>query len=216
MTDTLTQIVAKVQATLLDDGTKYSSDTITAACRLALKEFNLRAPIYAGTLEDAVSEQLEYVLNRADYAGLISVVDVLWWDSTGDLHVPLLYDKYFEDAVPVIRLRTPRNTGEFLIVRYTIPYTVSGLDSETASTLPAFFDPILLTGVCYWSLLIRATGMVEANNLNPNLTANIEQLKATYRSAFDDALGKLSTQRVPVAEPRTDAWNDSFHGWQIS
>ena len=215
MTDTLTQIVAKVQATLLDDGTKYSSDTITAACRLALKEFNLRAPIYAGTLEDAVSEQLEYVLNRADYAGLLSVVDVLLWDSTGDLHDPLLYDKYFEDAVPVIRLRTPRNTGEFLIVRYTIPYTVSGLDSETASTLPAFFDTILLAGVCYWSLLIRAAGRVETINLNQSVSESLDKLKATFRSAFDDALAKLSMQSVPVAEPRTDAWNDSFHGWPI-
>lgn len=215
MTDTLAQIVTKVQKTLLDDGTRYSTDTITAACRLALKEFNLRAPIYAGTLEDAVSEQLEYVLNRADYAGLISVVDVLLWDSVGDYHVPLLYDKYFEDAVPVIRLRTPRNTGEFLVVRYTIPYTVNGLDSETASTLSAFLDTILLDGVCYWSLLIRATGRVETINLNQGVADSLDQLKDTFRKAFDDALGKLSGQMVPVAERRTDAWNDSFYGWPI-
>ena len=83
MTDTLATITTKVQKTLLDDGTKYTSDTITAACRLALQEFNQRAPIQAGTLEDAVTEQLEYVLNHADYAGLISVLDVLLLDSTG-------------------------------------------------------------------------------------------------------------------------------------
>jgi len=87
---------------------------------------------------------------------------VLLWDDDGDDYEPLSYDDYFEDVVPVIRLRSARtDPSEFLVVRYSLPYTVNGLDSATESTLPAFFDPILLDGACYYACLIRAAGRVE-------------------------------------------------------
>ena len=77
MTKTLTQLVSNVQALLLDDGTRFTTATITAAVRSALKEFNQRAPVYAGTLVDVVSGQKEYVLNAADFDDLIDVFAVL-------------------------------------------------------------------------------------------------------------------------------------------
>jgi len=162
MSDSLTTLIGKVQTLLLDDGTRFTTATVTAAVRQALKEFNLRAPMHAGTLESVVADQKEYVLSGTDYNSLIEILDVLLWDDDGDDYQPLVYDDYFEDAVPVIRLREARtDAAEFLVVRYTLPYTVSGLDSATESTLPAFFDPILLDGACYYACLIRAAGRVE-------------------------------------------------------
>lgn len=162
MTKTLTQIISTVQALLLDDGTRFTTATVTAAARAALKEFNQRAPIFAGTLVDVVSGQKEYVLNASDFTNLIDVISVLkqGTDSHLEDNNELNHDVYFEDAAPVIRLREAQSSG-YLIVRYTIPYTVSGLDSETESTLPAFFDDILIDGACYWSCIIRASGRIE-------------------------------------------------------
>ena len=60
MSDTLTQLIAKIQAQLLDDGTRFTTATCTAALRAALKDFNLAAPVHAGTLIDVVADQYEY------------------------------------------------------------------------------------------------------------------------------------------------------------
>ena len=43
MTQTLTQLIAQTQAMFIDDGTRFSAATITAAVRQALKDFNAAA-----------------------------------------------------------------------------------------------------------------------------------------------------------------------------
>jgi len=45
MSETLTSLVTRIQAQLLDDGTLFTTATITAGIRQALAEFNRRAPI---------------------------------------------------------------------------------------------------------------------------------------------------------------------------
>jgi len=212
MSDSLTTLIGKVQTLLLDDGTRFTTATVTAAVRQALKEFNLRAPAHAGTLEAVVADQKEYVLSGTDYNDLIEILDVLLWDDDGDDYEPLSYDDYFEDVVPVIRLRSARtDPSEFLVVRYSLPYTVNGLDSATESTLPAFFDPILLDGACYWSLQIRAVGRVETINLNQDVSDNLDQLKDTFKAAFEAGLERAARRKPAVGEPDTRAWNDVWH-----
>lgn len=214
MTKTLTQLITNVQALLLDDGTRFSTATVTAAIRSALKEFNQRAPIFSGTLVDAVSNQYEYVLSASDFANLIDIQDVLLQgtDSALDLNTPLPFDSYFEDAAPVIRLRSPQPTGRYLIVRFTTPYTVSGLDSETESTLPAFYDNTLIDGACFWSAQIRSAGRIETINLNQGVSENWIDVRRYFRQAFDLGLAQAARRRPPVSEPDTAAWNDRFYG----
>jgi hypothetical protein len=214
MTDTLTTIISKCQASLLDTGTLFTTATITAACRQALKDFNLRAPVFHGELVDAVSEQKDYVLDTIIFENLINVIDVLLWDDGGDDYEPLLFDHYFEDAAPIIRLRTPRTDGEFLVVRYTMPYTVNGLDSAVESTLPAFYDPILLDGVCYWTLQIRGVSRIESINLSQGQPQNYDNLQNVYKEAFDAGLNRAAQQKQPVSEPATHpGWNDRYYNW---
>jgi len=74
MTDTLTQLIAKLQPLLLDDGTRFDTATCTSAIRQALKEFNLAAPIHAGDLVTPVLGQKEYEL---DVPTALEIVDVL-------------------------------------------------------------------------------------------------------------------------------------------
>jgi hypothetical protein len=214
MADSLTTIISKTQATLGDDGTRFATAIVTAACRLALKDFNAVCPVNAGTLEDVVADQKEYVLSGSDYANLIAVLDVLKNDDDGDDHESLTYDAYFEDNAPVIRLRSAESSG-FLIVRFTQPQTVNGLDSATESTLPAWLDPVLLDGVCYYSLVVRAAGRVEPINLNRDVTRMYDDLKATFKLAFDLGLARVGQRRSPVGEPDTRAWNDEWYGQNV-
>lgn len=214
MTKTLTEIITNVQALLLDDGTRFSTATVTAAVRSALKEFNQRAPIYAGTLVDVVSGQKEYVLNSTDFDNLIEVFAVLKQGTDEHLenNIELEHDAYFEDGVPVIRLRQSETSG-YLIVRYTIPNTVSGLDSATESTLPAFYDNTLIDGACYWACVVRANAKVETINLNKDVSDNLLQVMAFYRKSFEQGMAQAARRRPTVSEPSTTAWNDSWHNW---
>jgi hypothetical protein len=214
MTKSLTTLIANVQALLLDDGTRFTTATVTAAVRSALKEINQRSPINAGTLIDAVADQHDYELtDSADAVNAIALSDVLLWDADGDEHEPLDYTEYSEDERIYFRLRFAQSEGEFLLARFTIPYTVSGLDSATESTIPAFYDDILLDGACYWSAVIRAMGRVETINLNQDVSGTLENVKAYYRQAFDSGLALMARKKPAVSEPRTEAWNDSYHGW---
>ena len=211
MTKTLTQIISNVQALLLDDGTRFTTATITAAAREALKEFNQRAPVHAGTLVDVISGQKEYVLNASDFTNLIDVTSVLKQGTDAHLedNNELNHDVYFEDATPVTRLREAQASG-YLIVRYTIPYTINGLDSETESTLPAFFDDVLIDGACFWSAQIRSAGRIETINLNQGVAENWLDVRRYFRLAFDLGLQQAARRRAPVSNPSTAAWNDKY------
>lgn len=216
MSKTLTQLTSNVQALLLDDGTRFSTATITAAVREALKEFNQRAPVYAGTLVDVVSGQKEYALNATDFDDLIDVISVLKQGTDEHLenNIELEFDSYFEDAAPFIRLREAQTSG-YLIVRFSIPYTVNGLDSEIESTLPAFYDNTLIDGACYWACVIRSAGRIEPINLNKGVSENLSEVKEFYRKAFDQGLLQAARRKPPVSEPSTIAWNDEWHGWPV-
>ena len=213
MTKTLTQIISTVQALLLDDGTRFTTATITAACRSALRDFNMAAPIFAGELVDIVAEQKEYALNSSAFDNLIDVQDVLkqGTDTFLDDNTSLPFDFYFEDNAPFIRLRSAQASG-FLIVRYTIPNTISGLDSEVTSTIPAYWDNTLIDGTCYYSCLIRSAGRIETINLNQNVPDTLQQTLLYYRGAFQMGLAQASRTHAPVSNPSTAAWNDRWFG----
>jgi hypothetical protein len=217
MTKSLTTIIANVQALLLDDGTRFSTATVTAACRTALRDFNMLAPIFAGTLVDVVSGQKEYALNDTDFTGLIEVINVLLQGTDTHLedHTDLNFHGYFEDAQPFIRLEKAQTSG-FLIVRFTFPYTVSGLDAGTESTIPAYFDETLIDGACYYSLLIRSAGRIETINLNQGVPDELQQALAYFRQAFVAGLTMAARRSPPLFDKDIQitetAWNDNWHG----
>lgn len=214
MTKTLTTLIANVQALLLDDGTRYTTATVTAAVRSALKEINQRAPVNQATLIDAVSNQKDYELTDSAVAvNAIEINDILLWDDDGDDHTSLDYDPYNEDERLYFRLRMSQSDGEFLLARFSIPYTVSGLDSAIESTIPDFYDDILIDGSCYWAAVIRSLGRVETINLNANVPDTLGDVKQMYRAAFDRGLALMAKKKPPISEPDTRSWTDSYGGW---
>ena len=214
MTQTLTQLVSQVQAMFIDDGTRFTVPTITAAVRQALKDFNAAAPVRAAETQAVVSGQYEYELTDLT---AMQVLDVLLegTDTVQENHIPLAFNPFFEDGRGWIRLQIPLGSGN-LIIRYTIPYTVSGLDSATESTLQSLWDAVLLDGACYYSCVIRAASRIEVVNLNSNVPDPWQAIAEHYQQVFQ--IGLLLAMQQPAAKvpdklwkPRV--WNDDWHNF---
>jgi hypothetical protein len=211
MTDTLSQLIPKLQALLLGDTTTFSSATCTAAIRQALKELNLSVPRHAAETVEAVSGQYEYELSDST---ALKIVDVLrqGTDAYADCSISLDFDAYFEDERPFFRLRTPEADGTTLIVRYACPHTIDGLDESTDSTLPPFHDVVLLDGAAWQACLVRAAGTIETINYNPEVSKNYAQLARFYETAFKTSLAALQHHCFPVSELDRRNWKDEWEG----
>ncbi len=155
MSDTLTQLIAKVQGQLLDDGTQFTAAAVTVAMRQTLRDYNLIVPLLTVVSVDVVAEQLVYDITAESGSALV-VRDVLLDDA------PLSFDPYTEDGHICIRLRSARSAGETLSVICGIPHTISGLDGATASTIVSFYDQVLVDGACYHVCMMKAAGTLEA------------------------------------------------------
>ncbi len=212
MTDTLTQLIAKLQPLLLDTGVLFTTATCTSAIRQALKCFNAYAPIHAGDLITPALGQKDYEL---DVPTALSIVDVLRQgnDVYSEDHVPLDFNAYFEDGRPFFRLAAAEPVTNTLIVRYTLPHTINGLDSATESTLSAYFDTILLDGAAWQACLIRAVGRIETINMNPDIPDPWEKLSLQFKESFDAGLviaARQSFARVSDARKWKDSWEGQF------
>lgn len=192
----------------MDDGTRFTAAICTAALRQALKDFNAEAPRHEATVLPVVAGKFEYQVS--DQTAL-TIVDVLkqGTDIQGENNTELPFNAYFEDNCPFIRLQSPEASG-YIIVRYTTPHTVSGLDGASDSTLPANFDSILLDGACYRAAYARAAGRVEEINLNQDVTKLWLSIAEEYKAAFEVGLIIAARQGMP-SQPRISGWNDAFH-----
>ena len=216
MADSLTTLISKLQALLMDDGTLFTSAACTAAIRQALSQVNLRIPVLGGTLMDTVADQYEYELTTA-LAGAtpLTVTDVLLADpSGGEYDTPLTFTSYIEDERWFIRLAVPQPAGEQLIVRFTQAHTVSGLDSATESTLEAQADVVLLDAAAWQACLMAAAGTVEDNNVDAKVPENYRQAASRFESAFFTGITSLARRRpLQRSVPDVRAWNDAWHNW---
>jgi hypothetical protein len=214
MTQTLTQLIASVQAMFIDDGTRFTAATIGAAVRQALKDFNAAAPVRAAETQAVVSGQYEYELTDLT---TIQVLDVLLegTDTAQENHTPLAFNPFFEDGRAWIRLQAPQGAGT-LIFRYLTPHTVSGLDSATESTLQALWDAVLIDGACYYAALSRAASRIEVINLNINVPDPWQAIAESYRLAFKYGL-ELATRQAAASMPdkpfSTRTWQDEWHNF---
>jgi len=107
----------------------------------------------------------------------------------------------------------------FLRVRYTKPYTINGLDSETSSTLPALYDVVLLDGAAWQACLVRAAGRIETINLNQDVSVNFARMAEHLRQAYELVLPNFGSRRFPrsactnaagTGETLTHGWDDQW------
>jgi len=211
MADTLAQLIVKLQALLLGDATTFTTATCTAAIRQALKDLNLTIPMYAADTVVAVAEQYEYELEESN---ALQILDVLrqGLDTYSDNNISLSFDGYFEDDRPFFRLRVPQSDGIILIVRYTLPYTINGLDSSSDSTLPPLHDVVLLDGAAWQACIVRAAGRIESINMNVDVSDHFSQMASHFKLAFDLGLANLAKRNPPPGRPDSRIWGDDYSG----
>jgi hypothetical protein len=213
MSSTLSALISKLQAQLLDNGTLFSTATCTVAFREALRKWNMLAPIHAGAIVDVVASHKEYALNDPTFETILDLESVWQQDPAGGEEDKLLKcDFYFENNAPLIRLRSALADGH-LIVRYTTPHTVSGLDGATSGALTADQEQVLIDGACVEAINIRTASLVEGYNLSPNVIEQYKRAESAYVQAFAAGLLRYSRQRPAVGAPSDAAWNDEYHNW---
>lgn len=210
MTQTLAQLVSSVQAQLIDDGTRFTTPTITAAVRSILARMNKRIPIQTSSVVATVANQLTY-----EVAGALYVTDVLQQAASGEQHTPLGYDPIYENGAVYFKLRSLLNAGVNILARYAKPHTVNGLDSETTSTLTADQDQVLIDGACAEAMSIRGAYIAENNNLNSSTPEKYAKLAQPFESAFEVGLRFYERHQGTPSVGRVTAWNDEYHGWTI-
>jgi hypothetical protein len=212
MADTLTQLIAKVQAQLLDNATLFTTATCTAALRQALADLNKSVPQNATALITAVASQKEYELSDEEPLAT-GITDVLV-NGDNEYDASLSYDAYNEDSRWFFRLRQPQAAGETLIVHYTLPHTINGLDGATDSTLPDDLNLAMINGGALYCCLWRAAGTIESNNVQPGVALNWMKLSESFQRMFDAALRRYKHQPTVKGEPTARAWNDDQHSTQ--
>jgi hypothetical protein len=209
MSDSLAQLIVKLQSLLSDDGALFTTAICTSAIRQALKNLNLSIPMHAADTMLAVAEQKEYELEEIN---ALAILDVLrqGTDLYAEYGVSLAFHDYFEDDRPFFRLLTPEADGTVLIVRYLLPYVIGGLDGESDCTLPPLYDVVLLDGAAWQACVVRAAGVIESDNLNVGESASFQQMAAHFKMAFELGLARLGQRKFPVSQPDERAWNDKW------
>jgi len=214
MSSTLTALIAKLQPQLLDNGTLFTTPTCTVAFREALRKWNMVAPVHAATIIDVVPSQFEYMLNDATFGTILDIEGVWLQDPivNGENDVAQIYDYYFENNQPAVRLRSSLASGH-LIVRYTAPHTVPGLDSASDGLLTADQEQVLIDGACVEAINTRLSSLVEGYNLSPDVIGQYQRAERAYSQSFAAGLQRYMAQRSAVGSPSDTAWNDEYHNW---
>jgi len=205
---TLTEQITIIQTQLGDDGTLFSTASLTAAVRQALRDFNQRAPVRGAEIVTVVSGIKTYELANGAFPTLVlDIFDVLKNDDSNEDDAPLEYDKIFEDNRIYIRLRQAEQSGN-LLVRYTQPHTVNGLDSEVETTLQTDQDQILSDASCFYACLTRGYSIIESNNLTQKSVDDWLKGALIFQRTYLTAIQRYSSRPFPSGETRTTSWLD--------
>jgi hypothetical protein len=208
MTKTLTDLIAMTQAQLIDDGTRFTTATCTAAIRAALSKWNHRVPLQSAHTLEAVTDQREYEVENA-----LFLSDVLLFDQDGQDDLPLQYNAYTEDNRVYFRLRQPQAASEILLARYAQAHTINGLDDSQDSTLSDDQSQVIVDGACLNALQMRGASRVEPFNLNNNVEASYKSAMESFRAAFEMGIQYYERRLIPPSSQRQSAWISP--GWQV-
>lgn len=100
------------------------------------------------------------------------------------------------------------------------PYTLTGLDGATSTTLPGGFFALLVRGGLAYALLSRAAERVDAFNYQANLSADALAVSAAVFRRFEAGLASLSLLRASAIQtapdaPYPDGSDANQNGWQL-
>jgi hypothetical protein len=190
---TLTKIQTRAAQVLGDENnTRFPLTLLEEAARIALDTFDQRLPRVISSDLSIDSDGRDQVFSLPE--GCLYLVSARFKQSRGpELEPGTGFTYQMEDDQLLIHFsgrRIPR-AGEVLRVSYAARYTLEGLDSSSATTLPDRCESALVTGTAGHACLLRATGLVEAYGPRSTDVTRWMEAGRTYLQQFSQALGML-------------------------
>ena len=164
----------RVESRLQDSGNaRWSTDDTDEAIRTALEYYTRQNPYRAiGTITLAAAGR---EISLATLTGLIRVEKV-WWDY--DVTTPGYPPNWrqFEvwpGSILYIDDREEPADEDVLRVWYTKQHTIKGLDSATATTIPAEDVDVIVTGAAHFAARARAVELAEQATVDDEVVARL-------------------------------------------
>lgn len=214
---TLAQLIDRVQAALLDDGTTFTDAVCTEGLRSALHEYSQANPHHKETVITCPAAGREIALDSL--ASLLAVTAV-WWphdsSATAEAWPPnrvTRFSVYWDDSRPVLLMDSDNGSqpqaADEIRVWYTTPHTIQDLDEAAATTPPLPDESLLVLGACGFALLSRSADMAEDATSGAVATPNYAATGFRYLRQFRN---ELHQKRHDAILSRGTPWTS---GWMI-
>ena len=166
----------RVESRLQDSGnTRWSTDDTDEAIRTALEEYSQKQPDEAiGTIALSAAGR---EISLSSLTGLIRVQKV-WWDyDSGTPGHPPNWRQFevWPGSLLYIDDREEPANGDTVRVWYTKMHALKGLDSATATTIPAEDVSTLVTGAAYHAARARAIELSEELNVDNQVVNRLDR-----------------------------------------
>lgn len=194
---TIDDINERVRVVLGDtQETRFSTEMLTEAVRLALDTFNQRLPrvVVEETILTTGGRKLTLTLPE----GFLYVmnVEVSHGSGASECFEPGGGFTYQVAAgiltVNFSKKPTPA-AGDTLRLTYAAGYNLAGLDGAAVSTLAGAYESALVNGAAGHACLLRATQLAETYGTRPGEPARLLQLSQQHLEAFGSTLASLKT-----------------------
>jgi hypothetical protein len=216
---TLTTLRDRVEAMLQDSSNAtWSTDDVDEAIRQALHRYQQVAPretIGTVTLSSAGRE-----IDISSLTGYLEIRRVWWdYDSSDPDYPPNWRDfELWPGDLLYINDTAEPASGDKVRVWYTLPHTLNGLDSETATTFPADHESVLTVGAAGFAALFRAQEVTETVTADGWAPRNLREWGLLMMGRFDAELAHIARRRAADAAglakmDALDRWDAEGAGW---
>ena len=184
LTTATTGMRARVQSRLQDaDAARWSTADVDEAIRTALQVYSRTNPHHAiGTITAVAGREQ----SLSTLTGLIRVEKVWWsYDSTTPGYPPNWRQfEVWPGSLLYIDDRTAPTAGQVIRVWYTKQHTINGLDSATATTLPAEDVDVIISGAAHFAARARAVELAESATVDDAVVERLRKWADDEGSAF--------------------------------
>lgn len=181
----------RVEATLQDAGNlKWATADIDEGIRKALEQYSQVDPARAITSLTLSSSGRE--IDLSSITGLVRVESVWWdYDSSSPGHPPNWRQfEVWPGKLLYIDDPDEPQAGEIVRVWYTKMHTINGLDSATATTVPAEDIPHIIAGAAHFCAQMRVVEVSEALNIDGGVTTRLKDAAEEFGKAFRYGIGR--------------------------
>lgn len=192
---TLSILRPRIAAVLGDSSNlRYSTDLLDEALRVVIESYSLAYPQIKTAVHTATAGRTQTLTTFTDLQHIIRIYYP--YDSSDEIHLPYGYGYYYfwQDGAPRLDLfNTPTipQAGDLIVIEYSAPHTLEGLDTAITTTIPAQHFTPLVHAAAGEAAAIRAQNMVEAYGQRSDETKKLAEWAAGKKAAFQTFLDSL-------------------------